>query len=131
VVPRAFRFNKTLTTLMTADALILLAYSLFTRYEWGMTKKLPMPAHLGIDAVGGMMYVAGPWLFPEAKANVKRFLVAKGLFTVAAAFLTETRPGWMRGVRQRRLDQRQLMETRPEYQRRRREVEAVPQEVGI
>jgi hypothetical protein len=131
LVPRAFRFNKTLTNLMTADAFILLTYSLFTRYEWGMVRKLPMSAHLGLDAVGGLMYVGAPWLFPEARDNVKRFLAAKGVLTIAAALLTETQPGWMKGVRQRRLDQTRLMQSRRRHETRRQEIQAIPQEVGI
>lgn len=40
-----------------------IVYSLFTRYELGLVRLLPMPAHLGLDIASGVLLAASPWLF--------------------------------------------------------------------
>lgn len=41
----------------------IIVYSLLTRYELSVAKLIPMPVHLGIDALGGILLIASPWLF--------------------------------------------------------------------
>lgn len=41
----------------------IIVYSLLTRYELSVAKLIPMPVHLGIDAPGGILLIASPWLF--------------------------------------------------------------------
>ena len=41
----------------------IIVYSLLTRYELSAAKLIPMPVHLGIDALGGILLIASPWLF--------------------------------------------------------------------
>ena len=38
-------------------------YSLLTDYELSLARLIPMPAHLGIDLVAGIVLLASPWLF--------------------------------------------------------------------
>lgn len=38
-------------------------YSLFTNYELGAIKLLPMPLHLIIDFLSGLLLATSPWLF--------------------------------------------------------------------
>src|SRR5919202_6542914 len=40
-----------------------LGSSLFTDYELGAVRKIPMPAHLGLDVAEGALLAASPWLF--------------------------------------------------------------------
>lgn len=57
-------------TLITWIPVILggstLFYSLFTNYEPGLIKLLPMPLHLIIDFLSGLLLAASPWLFDFA-----------------------------------------------------------------
>jgi hypothetical protein len=92
LVPRALGWRKETTNLLMADAAILTGYSLLTRYELGAVKRLPMPWHLVLDAVGGLLYLFTPWFVPREKRAVKNILMLKGALTVLTALLTETEP---------------------------------------
>ena len=46
-----------------AMGLIAIAYSLFTRYELGVIRILPMRSHLGIDLAFAVVLAALPFLF--------------------------------------------------------------------
>jgi hypothetical protein len=39
------------------------SYSLMTDYELGAIRVIPMPVHLGLDAMSGLVLMASPWLF--------------------------------------------------------------------
>src|SRR4051812_277631 len=58
-----------------------LVYSLMTEYEWGMVPILPMPVHLGLDALSGIFLAASPWLFGFAQELWVPH-VALGLFEI-------------------------------------------------
>jgi hypothetical protein len=66
-------------------------YSLFTRYELGAVKKIPMKFHLAFDAVSGVFMAAAPWLFGFHKKTWVPF-VALGAFEVSAAMFTKMEP---------------------------------------
>lgn len=40
-----------------------LLMSIFTKYELGVWKKIPMSVHLTLDALGAILLIASPWLF--------------------------------------------------------------------
>lgn len=68
-----------------------LFYSLLTNYELGAVRKLPMPVHLGLDAMSGALLAASPWLFGFSD-YVYLPHVAVGLFEILAAAMTSTVP---------------------------------------
>ncbi|HEU4631223.1 MAG TPA: hypothetical protein VFS08_15840 [Gemmatimonadaceae bacterium] len=68
-------------------------YSVFTDYELGLVRRLAMPAHLALDAVVGVLLLAGPWLFGAADDVPRWPFVGLGLFAIAASLVTHTVPG--------------------------------------
>jgi hypothetical protein len=73
----------------------VLLYSAFTDYELGLVKKLQMPAHLLLDALGGLLLAASPWMFGfDERVWIPH--VAVGLVEVLTAAITNTVPGYER-----------------------------------
>lgn len=68
-----------------------IVYSLITRYELGVAGIIPMPWHLGLDFVAGLVLAASPWLFGFAE-EVWIPHLAVGLFEILAALTTHTEP---------------------------------------
>ena len=92
VRPRALGWNKNVSRLLTMAGLGALAYSLFTRYEVGLVKLLPMKTHLMMDAISGLTLATAPLWLNERNDTVNNTLVGIGLFEIMAAFTTETEP---------------------------------------
>jgi hypothetical protein len=68
-----------------------IAYSLFTDYELGAVKIIPMPVHLALDASSGVLLAASPWLFGFGE-DVWVPHVLFGLFEIGASLVTQTNP---------------------------------------
>ena len=66
-------------------------YSLFTNYELGAVKKLPVRWHLNFDILSGAFLAASPWLFKLKKESQVPFVLL-GLFEISAGLLTKTEP---------------------------------------
>ena len=66
-------------------------YSLFTDYEWGAMRSIPMNIHLWIDALGGLFLAASPWLFGFAD-EVYLPHVILGVAEIGSALVTKTVP---------------------------------------
>lgn len=71
-------------------ALVIL-YSLFTRYEVGLVKTIPMPVHLWLDGIGGALLIASPWIF-QFHDVVWAPHVVVGSVEVLTALFTRRRP---------------------------------------
>lgn len=67
------------------------ALSLFTDYEWGAVRVIPLKLHHGIDIVAGLFLAASPWLFGFANDVYLPQLVL-GILDAAAAILTSPVP---------------------------------------
>ena len=70
------------------------AYSLFTDYEAGTVKLLPMPAHLVLDAAKGAFLASSPWLFGFAGKGTRYWLphVILGTSDVLVALVSQRVP---------------------------------------
>lgn len=75
--------------------LAIAAYSLVTEYELSAAKRMPMTAHLLLDALAGLLLAVSPWLFGFDE-RVWMPHVALGLIAAAAAAVTNTVPGYER-----------------------------------
>lgn len=65
--------------------------SMFTRYEGGLIRVIPMRAHLAIDAVTGLFVASSPWIFAffdEVYLPHALF----GAFQFLTALLTDSKP---------------------------------------
>lgn len=66
-------------------------FSLFTDYEWGAIRAIPMKVHLGIDILAGLFLAASPWLFGFAGEVYLPHLIL-GILEIGAAILTSPVP---------------------------------------
>ena len=73
-----------------------IVYSLFTDYELGVVRIIPMRTHLGVDAASGVLLAASPWLFGFAGLVFLPHLVL-GLVEIAVTATTERAPYLRRG----------------------------------
>ncbi len=92
VVPLAFNFGAGpqtwLPVLLGGGAIV---YSLLTNYELGVVGLISMPTHLILDAMGGLLLAASPWMFGFAEYIWMPHLVL-GLAELGAAIFTRTQP---------------------------------------
>lgn len=71
----------------------IIAYSLFTNYEYSVSKNIDMRTHLGLDALAGVVLAVSPWVFGFSELVWAPHLIV-GLFEIGAALTThlESRP---------------------------------------
>ena len=64
-IPNIFHFssNDAATYVMDVVSSAVFTYSLFTKYELGLVKNIPMHIHLILDLVFGVLLAASPWIF--------------------------------------------------------------------
>ena len=91
-LPRFAGWSRPVTHLLTTSALATLVYSLCTRYELGVVKVLPMPAHLALDGTSGAALCLAAALRKEEPSAVRASLLGLGLFEITASLTTETQP---------------------------------------
>ncbi len=93
LAPKLFGFenNEKAARVPRMMAMSHIAYSLLTDYERGVVRKLPMKAHLAIDAGSALFLAASPWLLGFSGA-VTAPHVASGLMELGIAATTETEP---------------------------------------
>ena len=51
-----------------------ITYSLLTDYELGLVRLLPMPVHLALDAISGVLLASSPWLFGFSQRGTRYWL---------------------------------------------------------
>ncbi len=67
--------------------IVIVAYSLMTNYELGMSRAISMPMHIALDVGGGILLAISPWLFGFADVIVWPHLVV-GLMEIVIAMMT-------------------------------------------
>jgi hypothetical protein len=70
---------------------IILVYSLMTKYELGFAKLISMKTHIRLDILGGCVLALSPWLFHFADEIWVPFVIA-GIGEVCIAMITRTTP---------------------------------------
>ena len=86
-----FRANETATWTATFLGALTIAYSLFTDYELGLTRAIPMSTHLALDYASGIFLAASPWLLGFAEFVYLPHLVV-GILEICAAAVTRRQP---------------------------------------
>lgn len=74
-----------------ALGIMALVYSIFTKYELGLIRVIPMYLHLTLDIVSGFILAISPWLFGFSEEVFLPHLIV-GLFEIVAALVTRTTP---------------------------------------
>jgi hypothetical protein len=82
--------NNAATWVPVALGFALIIYSLFTNYELGLVRKIPMSTHLWLDVASGVLLAVSPWLFGFADRVYWPHLIV-GLFEIGAGLMTRTR----------------------------------------
>lgn len=72
-----------------AVGLVVLLQSLFTDYEISLSNAIPMPAHLMMDGIAGLVLAASPWLFGFHELVWLPHLLV-GLAEIGGAILSKT-----------------------------------------
>jgi hypothetical protein len=74
----------------------VILYSMFTNYELGFVRLLPMPTHLMLDLGSGLLLAASPWLFGFSDRVWAPHLIV-GLIEIGTALMTKRVPAHARG----------------------------------
>lgn len=68
-----------------------IAYAALTDFELGLIRIIPMPVHLAIDVVGGLVLAASPWVLQFSDEVWVPHLVV-GIIAILAGLTTERQP---------------------------------------
>jgi hypothetical protein len=84
-LPHDFRMAR---KMMVSAGLGATIYSLFTNYEMGAIKKLPMKTHLKLDIMSGLLLMTAP-LFMIIKKEEKKALIFTGMVELCAGLFSK------------------------------------------
>jgi hypothetical protein len=91
--PRIFHLGRsgaeTWLPILLGAGMIL--YSLFTKYEFGVSRSINMKSHLKLDIISGLFLAISPWLFDFNDFAYRPHLLL-GLALVVVALVTESSP---------------------------------------
>jgi hypothetical protein len=75
----------------TVIGIVLIAYSFFTNYEWGVVKKISMRYHLLVDYVASGFLAMSPFLFGFADQGLNVWLphTVVGLTVIAVVLVSQ------------------------------------------
>lgn len=93
ILPWLLGWSQPATWLMWILGAGILISSLLTNYELGALKLIPVPAHLGLDILVGLVLVGAPFLFLNEGTSASAGYLILGLVEGSVALLTDTEPG--------------------------------------
>jgi hypothetical protein len=70
---------------------VVIVYSLFTDFELGVVRVIPVRLHLIFDGIGGLFLAASPWLFGVSSEVFLPHLIF-GILEIGASLTTKTTP---------------------------------------
>lgn len=91
-LPRILRMEPGMTRLLTGSAIFTTLYSLFTKYELGLFKKIPMKTHKMLDAGQSLGLAASPLLFAGGSRRDKMIMLGLSAFEALVTLNTASRP---------------------------------------
>jgi hypothetical protein len=93
LAPWLLGFNQltTPTALLVTVGALTMVMSLFTNYEGGVLKIIPMRIHLVLDLLIGIVLSLSPWLFNFSHV-IKYPHLAMGIFAIIASLITKKFP---------------------------------------
>jgi len=77
----------------TVIGIVLIAYSVFTNYEWGIVKKVPMGYHLLVDYLASGFLALSPFVFGFADRGVNVWLPHTVVGLTVIAVVMVSKPG--------------------------------------
>ena len=69
--------------------LLIIAYSLLTKYELGLKRIIPLKTHLIIDFFAGSLLAASPWIFDFAATTFRPHLII-GIFIIIVSVISSS-----------------------------------------
>ena len=70
---------------------VMLASAIMTKYELGLMHMIPMPLHLTMDLISGILLLVSPWLFGFADTVYLPHVIL-GILEIGASLTTEKQP---------------------------------------
>ncbi|CAN5789657.1 SPW repeat protein [soil metagenome] len=77
----------------TVIGIVLIAYSIFTNYEWGVIKKVPMGYHLMVDYLASGFLAISPFMFGFADQGLNVWLPHTVVGLTVIAVVMVSKPG--------------------------------------
>lgn len=84
-----FSDNKSATGALMGFEAGSALYSSLTDYELGLSRRIPMPMHLNLDVIAGVLMILSPWVL-RFSGRVWLPHVLVGLTAIASGLLTQT-----------------------------------------
>ena len=86
----SLNLNAMESTILYIIGVTAIIYSLWTNYELGLLKIIPMKGHLALDIFSGIFLAASPWFLGFADIVYKPHLVL-GIIEIGIALLTTSK----------------------------------------
>jgi predicted phage tail protein len=99
VAPNIFQFSGVGGAAVAIPRLlgaVLIVYSIFTNYEWGLVKVLPMSYHLMVDFGASLLLAASPFIFGFISRSPNAWLphIVVGVTVILVVLVTQAHPGY-------------------------------------